>query len=198
LLAVVVAANVAAAYVLASASALSSTDFRILLEQWAELFPMALGAVFVGILNAQVSSLNKARIVFGRWHHPLPGAEAFSRHLDTDPRIDKQQLFTAFGPFPSTPSEQNSLWYRMFKTVEEDPSVQHVHREFLFARDYTAFALCFVPVLGGIAMAYFDSRLVMLIYLAVLVLQFVLVRNAARNHAVRLVTTVLALKSAGK
>jgi hypothetical protein len=52
-------------------------------------------------------------------------------------------------------------------------------------------------VLGVAGFVQIPSTRTALVYFALLVAQFLLARRAARNHGVRFVTTVLALKSAG-
>ena len=81
---------------------------------------------------------------------------------------------------------------------EDHPSVLQVHREFLFTRDYAGLALMMLIVLGAMGFIQIPSTQTGWLYLGVLVLQFALVWHAARNHGRRFVTTVLALKSAGK
>jgi hypothetical protein len=162
-----------------------------------EAIPAGVGLALTGVLNAQLSPEAKARIVFLRWRDPLPGCEAFTRHAKRDPRVDLAALESVCGTLPTTAREQNALWYKLYKSVGSDPSVTQVHRAFLFARDYACLALFACLVLGVAGFLQISSRRTALIYLAVLVSQFLLARRAARNHGVRFVTTVLALKSAG-
>jgi hypothetical protein len=72
-----------------------------------------------------------------------------------------------------------------------------VHRAFLFTRDYACLGLFMCAVLGVAGFVQIPSTRTALGYFALLVAQFLLARRAARNHGVRFVTTVLALKSAG-
>ena len=51
-----------------------------------ELVPVLLVSVFTGIINAQIGHNNKARLVFWKWSHPLPGSRAFTKYVNTDPR----------------------------------------------------------------------------------------------------------------
>lgn len=162
------------------------------------LIPVCVGAALVGLLNAQASATHKARLVFLRWHHPLPGARAFSKYVHDDPRINVEHLQQVFGPFPSDPAQQNALWFKLFKSVEDDPSVRHVHREFLLARDYAFLSLLMFFVFGTVALHFGYPLRAMTAYSALLAIQFLIARRAAGVHGDRLVTTVLALKSAGK
>lgn len=191
------AANLAVFYGVVQHDALVGADWVELAGRLGETVPAAVALALTGVLNALLSPEAKARIVFFRWRDPLPGAEAFTRHAQDDPRVDLAALQTACGPLPVTPREQNALWYRLYKSVEADPSVTQVHRAFLFTRDYACLGLCMCVVLGVAGFVQIPSTRTALGYFALLVAQFLLARRAARNHGVRFVTTVLALKSAG-
>jgi hypothetical protein len=89
----------------------------ILAGNWAEIVgrlsgivPAGVGIALTGVLNAQLPADAKARIVFLRWHDPLPGSEAFTKHGPSDARVDMGALERAVGPLPTAPREQNALW----------------------------------------------------------------------------------------
>jgi len=84
----------------------------------------------------------------------------------------------------------------MYKSVENAPAVVQVHKDFLLLRDYTGLAILFLVVFGGIAVYEIQSKEVGLIYISILVAQYVVVRQAASNYGTRMVTTVLAEKCA--
>jgi hypothetical protein len=130
------------------------------------------------------------------WNDPLPGCKAFTCHALSDPRVDIACLELTHGPLPTAAREQNALWYKLYKSIEQEPAVKQVHRAFLFTRDYTSLALMLVIVLGITGFIQISSTRVALIYLALLLLQFALAGQAARNHGKRFVTTVLAIKGA--
>lgn len=153
-------------------------------------------AAFISLLGAQLSADNKARLVFGKWKNPLPGCRAFSKLLNSDSRINVSRLRAKHGPFPTKPAEQNSRWYAMYKSVENQPAVRHSHREYLFTRDYAVHALFMLFSFGPIALLMTSISVSSLSYLLILILQFVLARRAAQSHGNRLVTTVLAIKAA--
>ena len=52
--------------------------------------------------------------------------------------------------------------------------------------------------LGAAGLFSFPSKSTAIGYIGVLIIQYLLVRRAARNHGIGLVTTVLALKGAGR
>ena len=160
-----------------------------------KLGPALLVAALVGVLSVQISHANKARLVFWRWSDPLPGSRAFSEYLDVDPRIDSKLIQRIVDPLPSDPNEQNALWYKWYREVQSDPSISQVHREYLFARDYTSLSVLFVFTLGSLAIWQMDFSWALLAYVSCLVLQYLIVRRAAYSHGLRFVTTVMALKA---
>ena len=115
-------------------------DVEGLARQWRDLVPAGVGVVFAGVVNGLLDSNTKARLVFWRWSDPLPGSFAFSRYMHRDPRVDLKALRKALGRLPIKPREQNALWYRLFKSVEREPTVVDAHRQFLLTRDYAAVA----------------------------------------------------------
>jgi hypothetical protein len=170
-------------------------DIAAALRDITTVIPAAVIVVFVGLLNGQLSPVNKARIVFGRWRDPLPGSEAFSRFMFEDPRIDVERLTSLCKPIPTEPDEQNARWYRLYKTVSGEPSVQEAHREFLFARDYTVLSYGMLLAFGIAALIWAPSWLSTGVYVGLLALQAIVAQNAARLHGRRLVCNVLATKS---
>ena len=75
-------------------------------------------------------------------------------------------------------------------------AVRQVHRDFLLLRDYTGLCAVFIVFYGAAGLFAIPSVKVGLIYLLVLCAQFVLVRQAAANYGIRMVTTVLARRAA--
>jgi hypothetical protein len=191
------AANLAVFYGVVQHDAILAGDWTEAVRRIGEVIPAGLGLALTGVLNAQLSAETKTRIVFLRWRDPLPGSEAFTRHGLSDPRVDMAALQAAFRPLPTAPREQNALWYKMYQSVGSDPAVVQVHRAFLFTRDYACLSLFAFLVLGVAGFIQIPSRSTALAFAALLVVQFLLARRAARTHGVRFVTTVLALKSAG-
>jgi hypothetical protein len=190
--------NLAFFYVLLQRESLLNANWIGLVADLRTAIPAGIGIALTGILNSQLTSDAKARIVFMRWKNPLPGSEAFTRFMKEDSRIDVAALKKSFGPFPSDPRAQNALWYRLYKSVETDPAVVQVHRAFLSGRDYATLTLIVGIALGLVAFFQFASTKVALVYFLFLTLHFAAARRAASNHGRRFVTTVLALKSAGR
>jgi hypothetical protein len=194
----VAAANAVTFYLAVKTDALLGGQWVITAKNLPEILPTGLCLVLVGVANAQLTGDAKARIVFFRWRDPLPGSEAFTRHAIADPRIDLSTLERNNGPLPTDPRQQNLLWYRLYQSVADHPAVLQVHREYLFTRDYACLSLLMLIGLGTAGLFQFPSKSTALGYISLLTVQYLLVRRAARNHGVGLVTTVLALKGAGK
>jgi hypothetical protein len=95
-------------------------------------------------------------------------------------------------PLPVEPTLQNRVWFGLYKTVENDPPVLQVHRDFLLTRDYTGLAFLFVSFYGTAGFFTAPSTKVALMYLGFLLLQYLVVRQAASRYGIRMVTTVLA------
>jgi hypothetical protein len=184
-------------YAVAQTDAIEVEGLKGLMTGVSNLLPVGIALIVTSILNGLLDANMKARLVFLRWRHALPGHRAFTKYAVTDPRVDIGRLRPALGQkLPDTPEDQNRIWYRIYKEMEKEPAVADVHRDFLFARDYTAFALLFLIGFGVASFFLVESRNVALVYAAGLLAQFLLVRQAAATHGVRFVTTVLARKSA--
>lgn len=164
----------------------------------ANLLPVGLAIVVTTVANGLLSSAMKDRLVFLRWHDALPGHRAFAMHAKADPRIDFTRLQRACGnKIPVEPKDQNSLWYRFYLELQDVPSVQQVHRDFLLLRDYTGLALLFLIGLSIAAAFLVTPWNAFAVYLGMLLLQLIVVRHAAAVYGVRFACTVLAQK-AGK
>lgn len=158
------------------------------------IIPAPLVTILIAVVNALIDHDTKARLVFWKWSHPLPGSQAFTKHMYTDSRIDAAALRSR-GPLPTEPGEQNALWYRWSRELKDDPSVRQVHGSFLLTRDYAGIAALLVPILAPLSFWQLESPAIAAVYSSVLVLQYLVVRLSAHNHGVRFVTTVLAVKS---
>jgi hypothetical protein len=167
-----------------------------LTQDWHKLVPAGAAFVLVSVLNELLDPTSKARLVFWRWHDPLPGNRAFTKYAFSDPQVNVKALKRVFGPLPKDPHEQNAVWYRLYKSIAHDPSVLQVHRKYLFTRDYAAGSALFLITLGPIGFWAIPSISTAFLYIALLAFQYLLTRRAARNNGIRLVTTVLAIKAA--
>jgi hypothetical protein len=167
-------------------------------EHWTEvlrvLVPAGAAGLIASLLNSQLSADAKAHIVFMR-RNPLPGMRAFSHFAQCDPRIDFAALARRFGPFPSAPREQNALWYRLFRSVEDTPRVREAHEQYLLWRDCTALVLLLAAVLLPLAAVLSQNAVIVGALLLLFAAEFLLASQAARVNGERFVCDVLALKS---
>lgn len=192
-----IALNAIVFYTVARSVSIATEGWKGLFLGAPSLLPVGMAFIVTSVANGLLSANMKARLVFLRWAHPLPGHQAFSKHALADPRIDLDCLKKSLGKkFPEGPEAENKAWYRIFKEVEPAPEVQHIHREFLFMRDYAGFSALFLVGLGIAGVCFAQSWKVALTYCLVLLLQFVVVRHVAAIYGLRFVCTVLALKSA--
>lgn len=93
------------------------------------------------------------------------------------------------------PLDQNRVWYQIYKSVETDPAVRQVHRDFLLSRDYIGMSALIAVCFGAISLYTISSLKVCLFYALILLSQYLVVRQAASNYGVEFVTTVLARKN---
>lgn len=194
-LAAVLVVNLAVFAVLLATNALIFPDARRLAEQWQAGLPAALALVVCGVLNELLSPNAKARLVYWRLKDPLPGSAAFTKHAREDARVDTAVLTARLGSLPTAAKEQNVAWYRLYRTVAEEPSVVDAHRAYLFNRDCTALAALMLAPLTGIAVLRVDPATTAWLYGAALAVQYLLFSRAAANAGRRLVCTVLAVTS---
>lgn len=195
----VVAFNVLFFWGCIKANAIRSNEISGLLSNVATLLPAGLAGIVATVLNSLINADMKARIVFWRWNHALPGNRAFSQYAARDPRVNldklKSQLKQAL---PAAPAEQNAAWYKIYKTVEKQPSVNDAHRTFLFLRDYASLSLLFLVFFSAAGAVVIVDREVAAIYALVLIGQFFIVSLSAQNAGIRMVTNVLAIKTAAR
>lgn len=149
--------------------------------------------VVVLLLGSLIPSSVKAVLVFWLIRHTLPGHRAFTEKTLGDPRIERARLRKNVGEFPSDPTEQNAMWYRLFKKVEQEVSIEHVHGQFLLLRDLASIS---VLLLAGCVLCWslgliFDREA--LILGSILGSQFLLAALSARSQGQGLVSSVLAL-----
>lgn len=193
----IVAANSLFLYTVVQANEIEVSGLKAIFTDASNILPVGIALIVTTVLNGLLSANAKARLVFLRWHNALPGHRAFSQYAKADPRIDLAALEKLHGSqLPNDPIEENKVWFRMYKTVENAPAVLQVHRDFLLLRDYTGLAALFLVIFGGVGIYAIESQRTCVIYLVILVIQYLLVRQAASNYGIRMVTTVLAEKGA--
>lgn len=190
-------ANALAFALVVQGQAVVVKDLATTIKDWSALVPATTALVLVGLLNALLDSNAKARLVFWRWSCPMPGAEAFTKWGPRDDRVDMTAVGLKFGPLPHDRAAQNKLWYRLYQTVQTLPAVEQVHREFLLARDIASLTVILFLVLAPAAFVFMPV-VTAAVYVGALLVEYAIATRAARVHGARFVTTVLALKGAGK
>jgi hypothetical protein len=193
----IIAVNAMFLFAVVHANAIVLDDLRSIVSEPEKLVPVGLAIVISTVLNGLLSTDAKARLVFLRWRNALPGHRAFSEYAASDSRIAPNVLKNILGgALPVDPVEQNRTWYRLYKTVEKEPAVDQVHRDFLLLRDYTGLSVLFFIFNGAVALYALSSWKVFGLYLVELMAQYAVARQAAAHYGVRMVTTVLAQKMA--
>ena len=195
----IIAANAVAFYCVAQWDSISTSGIEGLFKHAANLLPVGLTIILTTVANALISSNNKARLVFLRWQHALPGHRAFSEYAQSDSRVDMARVKRALGnKMPPDPEQENRTWYRWLKETEKFPAVEQSHRDFLLLRDYTALAALFLIGFGLAAWLIVDSLQARLLYTLALLAQFVIVRHATATVGARFVSTVVAHKTSAQ
>jgi hypothetical protein len=192
----VIAANTLFLYIVVQANAIELRGAKAVFTEAHNLVSVGFAVLITTVISNFLSADLKARVVFLRWRHALPGHRAFTIYGPRDSRVDMAALRQVHGPvLPSDPDAQNKLWYRIFQTVSNKVPILQLHRDFLLLRDYTGIAILFLFIYGACAFTFIASGKVCLIYVALLAIQFGVVRQAAFNSGTRLVTNVLAMVS---
>ena len=191
----IIAANALFFYRILISNEIGLDGLKAVFSQIRSLVPVGVAGIIATVINSLPSSMTKARIVYLRWHHALPGHRAFSVYAPRDPRIDMDRLAKLFkGKLLSGARDQNSVWYSQFRTVENDPKVHSVHRDFLLLRDYTTLSALFIIMFGIGGFLFYSTAHTSIIYFLLLLAQFGIARQAAANCGIRMVTNVLVLK----
>ena len=147
--------------------------------------------LLVLILTYLFSSNWKHRVVYFRWHHPLPGSRAFSELCAKDSRISRKDLISKYGELPSTPDEQNSLWYKIYKEKQSDEVVLNSHGRWLLFRDI--FSISIILFLPSSAYTLWHTGAIKgLIYTLLNIALIVVLWVCARNTGNRFACNVLA------
>lgn len=191
LLALVLIANVAVWYVLLATGRADLSVASQMAKDWQMLLPAGLAVITAGILCEQFDDVTKARLVFWRWHNPLPGSQAFTLYGPKDARIDMAHVEQVAGTLPTDPEEQNRVWYRLYKTVRDLPAVAGVHREYLLLRDFSSLLVLILVALPALGWWWGMPLRLVGIHALGLVMEYLLVRRAACRAGRRLVVSVL-------
>ncbi len=133
----------------------------------------------------------KHRLIYVRWHHPLPGCRVFTELIDRDSRIARDELSRQYGALPHDSGEQNALWYRIYKKKQSDKVVCNSHGRWLLFRDLFSIAIVLLIPSCAFTFWYSDAEIGMLFSLVNVALVAVL-WVCARNTGERFACNVLA------
>lgn len=172
------------------------TGIKEALVNAATLVPAALAGALATAINALPSSPMKARLVYMRWTNPLPAHRVFTRYAPRDPRIDMDRLKQVVGSIPTNESEQNRVWYRLYRQVADQPPISAVHRDFLLMRDFTALSAILILVMAPLAAYLIADKRVAASFILLLVAELLFFGRAAANCGIRMATNVLAAVAA--
>jgi hypothetical protein len=159
---------------------------------WKAVLPAGIGVLLVGLLNSQLSAETKAKLVFHRRTHALPGHRAFSQLGPADSRVNMERLRKTIKPWPTAPKAQNDRWYAMYRGMRDDPAIAGLHNDFLLFRDCAAAAWCALVILPPLAFWLAEHWPPIVIYTLGMIIQVLLTTRAAVDRGERLVTTVMA------
>jgi hypothetical protein len=146
-------------------------------------------------LSGALSDIGKARLVFWRWHNPLPGCRAFTELVRTDPRIDLPALMRKHGDFPQDPKAQNAFWYRLYRGHKTARMVWESQKIYLLTSDLTTISAAFAILFSVGAAVASTGWKISLTYTVALAIQYVVAASAARNYGNRFVLNVLSEES---
>ncbi|MFC1884540.1 hypothetical protein ACFL2O_07205 [Thermodesulfobacteriota bacterium] len=134
----------------------------------------------------------KATLVFWRFRNALPGCRAFSKFAKCDPRIDDSLLIKKLDKVPISARDENAVWYRWYKVVQDKIIVKESHKQFLLNRDLAGIAFLFCVFGTPALIPSGASFLNICFYAAITLLQYIIFSIVARNHGNRFVCNVLA------
>jgi len=155
----------------------------------------ALAPIISIVLNGSLSSNAKAVLVFWRIKYPLPGSRVFSNLAKKDLRIDIKKITEKYGYLPEYPTEQNHLWYKIYKIHESKITVLDSHKNYLFCRDLAGISIIFFIIFTIFTLIFVRTHAYIFYYILYLFIQFLVLSIAAQNYGNRFVCNVLAEES---
>jgi len=157
----------------------------------------SLGLIVIAslILLGLVPSALRDKLVHLRWSDPLPGCRAFTEVGPSASHVNMSAIENKHGPLPTAPSEQNQLFYRIYRDYRDDVGVLDAHRRYLAARDIGTITAMLVIPLPLLSWAITRDGTRSVSYCAALLVIYLLCALAAKNYSRRMVEHVLALAS---
>lgn len=180
----------------AAAALLQVNNFTLVERAVQHLMPAGiLGLAFL-VFQEIIPRAVKEAVVFWRLKDRLPGCRAFSKYALRDERIDHTDLAILLPSGPMAPPEENALWYRWLKSVEDDAAISDNHRRFLILRECAVLLL--LLTVGTPSLLFLPDRSLSqtLTLAGAFCAGYMITMFSARNAAVRLVCNVIARKLA--
>jgi hypothetical protein len=178
------------AFVYPATSSASLSQLSIIRALTALLLPVIV-LLITGLLPHDI----KASLVYWKYNDVLPGHEAFSKYGLLDTRVDMTALRARIGELPTVPKEQNRLWFKLYKAVENATQVSEAHKMYLLYRDMAAISfLLFLFASIGFYLSSFGLTAVSATA-GIFAFQYLISAIAARHSGIRFVTNVLAIQS---
>jgi hypothetical protein len=163
---------------------------------WIRGLVVSAAPVAILLLSSLLSADAKAVLIFWRTSFVLPGHRAFTEHAPGDARIDLGNLKKNVGALPDDPKEQNALWFKLYKKVENDVAVLQAHKAYLLFRDLASMSALLAPTLLAIVWIVEGSPERGFLAFVLFGVQYIACMIAARNSANRMVTNVLSAHAA--
>ena len=138
----------------------------------------------------------KCMLVYWKPWGWLPGCEAFTKYGPGDPRVDMTRLVANVGPLPTSPKEQNSRWYQLYKAKANEVEVAEAHKLFLMYRDMAAITVFLIPLVPLALYEAYAPPSSQWIAAGALLVQYLVTALSARHSGIRFVTNVVAVHSA--
>lgn len=179
---------------------LSQASLLATLEAAAAPGTAALGLIVVAslLLLGMIPPSLRDRLIHHRWTDPLPGYRAFSEVGPKSGHVDMRVLEGAFGPLPEAGSDQNLLFYKLYRSHSNDIGVRDAHGRYLAARDCGTITAILTVTLPWLALWATDDIRLSATYAIALVTVYLLFSVAAKNYSWRMVQHVLALSSSAQ
>jgi hypothetical protein len=138
----------------------------------------------------------KCMLVYWKPYGWLPGCEAFTKYGPEDPRVDMTRLAANVGPLPTSPKEQNSRWYQLYKAKANEVEVAEAHKLFLMYRDMATITVFLIPLVPLALYRAYAPPSSQWIAAGALLVQYLVTGLSARHSGIRFVTNVVAVHSA--
>lgn len=154
--------------------------------------------IIILVLEGAIPSALRDRLIHLKFKDPLPGTRAFTHIAPNDSRIDLDAIALVHGELPTDPSLQNKLFYKLYSTVADKPSVTSSHKRYLLSRDLGT--MTYLVTIPATVMALFSPNgwSAGLLVLGTGIALSLVFSMTAKNYGGRMVENALALSAVQK